>query len=166
MLSDTHQNQRLARDAVGLVYPVDFLVHLGDYVEDARALSRATGIPCRFVTGNGDVAERGPRELFITACGKRIWAIHGDQFDEGGRIDEGQLLLEAQRVGAQVVLFGHSHVQMWRVAEGIHLLNPGHMMISSEHGTLAVLAISRRDGVHAQLIRVPNRYRFRPPSPP
>lgn len=165
VLSDTHQNLRLARDALQLISPVDFFVHLGDYVEDARLLSRATGIPCRFVTGNGDIAEKGPREIFLTAGGKRIWAIHGDQFDERGQIDEGLLLFEAQRIGAEVVLFGHSHVQMWRVTQGIHLLNPGHMMISSEHGTLAVLTISRQRGIHAQVLRVPNTYRFLPPSP-
>lgn len=164
-MSDTHQNVRLARDGLQLISPVDFFVHLGDYVEDARVLSRATGIPCRFVTGNGDVAQRGPRELFLTAGGKRIWAIHGDQFDERGQIDEELLVIEAQRVGAEVVLFGHSHVHMWRVAEGIHLLNPGHMMISSEHGTLALLAISEQREIQARVIQVPNAYRFRPPSP-
>jgi putative phosphoesterase len=165
VLSDTHQNVRLARDALQLISPLDFFLHLGDYVEDARVLSRVTGIPCRFVKGNGDIAQRGPRELSFTLWGIRIWAIHGDQFDEGGTIDEEILLLEARKIRAQVVLFGHSHVQVCRVTEGIHLLNPGHMMISSEHGTLGVLTLSPQGGIKAELLQFPNTYRYRPPGP-
>jgi putative phosphoesterase len=58
---------------------------------------------------------------------KRILFVHGHTFHVKQSTD--LILSEAQLLGADVALFGHTHVAMTDYVDGIHLLNPGSVSL-------------------------------------
>ena len=69
--------------------------------------------------------ERGdaPLDQLVELGGVRIFAVHGHVEGVSGGI--GALVQKAKRFGAQVALFGHTHVAFTGYQDGITLLNPG-----------------------------------------
>ena len=57
--------------------------------------------------------------------GVRIFAVHGHRYDVKYDRELDYLLHAAAQEQADVVLFGHTHVQYCETREGILVLNPG-----------------------------------------
>lgn len=98
------------------------LIHLGDYVDDAKALAGYLGLPLYYVGGNGDFFEP-KKEGVLSLSGKKIFLTHGHKYDVHQGIDK--LYYKALEVGARVVLFGHTHVPLVLWEDNILFINPG-----------------------------------------
>ena len=110
-------------DAVELEKP-DMAFHLGDCIGDAQDLSSAFPmLDLSYVPGNCDYCTSVPASLLQEAGGVRIFLTHGHLF--GVKTGLTRLLLEGKRVGAQLVLFGHTHRPYLAEHDGVWLLNPG-----------------------------------------
>lgn len=110
-------------DAVELERP-DLVYHLGDCVPDAEDLSNAfDGLDLTYVPGNCDYDSSAAPSLLREVCGTRIFLTHGHLF--GVKSGLSRIFLEGQRLGAQLVLFGHTHRPYLAQQDGIWLLNPG-----------------------------------------
>ena len=123
VLSDSHRCVGAMYDAAMLEKP-DVIFHLGDHVSDAQELSYALD-PIDFyeVRGNCDFGAQAPETILTELAGVRFFLTHGHLF--GVKSNLTRLKLEANRVGAQVALFGHTHRALCEQDGGVWYLNPG-----------------------------------------
>ncbi len=137
VLADTHVPRR-ARDLPAVVWAevdrADVVVHAGDWTEPdlldrlLRRLSDRPGPPGRLVGvfGNNDgpvLRARLPEVARAELDGVRVAVVH-ETGDARGR--EARAGADPRFAGADVLVFGHSHIP-WdtRTAAGLRLLNPG-----------------------------------------
>jgi hypothetical protein len=160
VLSDTHSPRRwkglpaaVARHLDG----ADAILHAGD-VCTADVLELLSGwAPVHAVMGNNDLPEvaawGAPETLELDLGGVQVAMIH----------DSGQATGRARRMrqrfpGADLVVFGHSHIPMDVTEHGLHIFNPGSPTDRRRqpHGTLGVLEISDGELVRSELHPVNN----------
>ena len=122
IISDTHQNLKLAKKVIEHMGPVDMLLHAGDHYRDALKLSDEIGINIKAVIGNCDISD-GPAEEIIDLDGVKVLLTHGHRY--GVKFGLDKLYYRARELEARVVVFGHSHVPAEEWVEGILFLNPG-----------------------------------------
>lgn len=127
VLADTHAPRRWRQTPEALRLPLaraDVVLHAGDVCTGAVLDELATHAPVHVVLGNNDgpdVAAWGaPETLELTLEGVRIAMIH----DAGPRQGRGRRM-RRRFPGADVVVFGHSHIPWNGVEDGAHLFNPG-----------------------------------------
>lgn len=101
----------------------DLILHGGDFFRDARGLASVADVPVHGVVGNCDPPGAGPGEEVLTLEGKKILLTHGHQF--GVKASYQRIFYMARQKGVDVVVFGHTHVPLNEVIEGILLFNPG-----------------------------------------
>lgn len=100
-------------------------VFLGDGAEDLDAASATAGfsLPWRVVRGNGDMNPSIPESAVLEIAGRRIFLAHGNRH----HVERGLQTISAaaRAAGAEAVLFGHTHVPFYGMADGIFCCNPG-----------------------------------------
>ena len=123
VFSDSHRALGTMYDAIERLRP-DAVIHLGDHLEDAESMESVfSGVDFYHVPGNCDFFTSAPPSLTVSLDGVRVFLTHGHLF--GVKSGLTRLTLEARRVGAQLALFGHTHIQHMEERGGITLLNPG-----------------------------------------
>lgn len=140
VISDTHGNVSRAFIAHTLSEPVDAIIHLGDGSADADMLREALDIPVINVAGNCDPGSNAPRELVWECEGKRILLTHGDAYQVKSGL--ARLRQRAEEIGADAVLFGHTHQGLLEKHSGLLLVNPGALANQGHHRSYAVLIIT------------------------
>lgn len=120
IVSDTHGETTDLEKALDKLR-LDRLIHLGDYVADAKKIGEKLSIPYEAVAGNCDGSlDRGKMSLID---GKKIFLTHGNLFDV--KTDLTRIYYHALEMGADAVFFGHTHMQYFDMHDGILFLNPG-----------------------------------------
>lgn len=121
----------------------DLILHAGDVCVPAVLDELRTFAPVRAVLGNNDgpeVAAWGaPPTAEFEIDGLRVAMIH-DSGPRPGRLPR----LRKRFPGAELVVFGHSHIPLDESADGFRILNPGSPTDKRRqpHGTLLVLDIT------------------------
>ena len=106
---------------------INGILFLGDNFEDAEIISeRYPELEVYAVAGNCDVAARflnTHQELMLDIDGVKVLMLHGHRHQVKYSLD----VLEgyARAKGANVVLFGHTHVPCNIYRDGIYMFNPG-----------------------------------------
>jgi putative phosphoesterase len=158
VVADTHlrrswPNRVLPEAAVAVLRTADVVLHAGDITqaEHLEQIARTADAPVHAVLGNNDPELAGdlPETLEIELAGVRIAMIH-DSGPTRGR----ERRLHERFPGADVVVFGHSHVP-WN-APGIGgqlLFNPGSPTERRQqpHRTIGVLELADGEVVHASV---------------
>lgn len=122
VLSDSHRAMQEMRRAVRSEKP-DMIIHLGDHIGDAEKLIEGfPDIPLEAVSGNCD-SGLAPSEKLLEIEGKKIFICHGHGY--GVKSDYLMLKYAAMEKGADVVLFGHTHVPFYDFDGRLHMMNPG-----------------------------------------
>lgn len=147
VISDTHGNVNRAFIAHTLSEPVDTIIHLGDGCADANLLREALDVPVINVAGNCDPGSEAPRECVWECEGKRILLTHGDAYQVKSGL--ARLRQRAGEVGADAVLFGHTHQGLLEEHSGLLLVNPGALANQGQHRSYAVLVITP-EGISAR----------------
>lgn len=127
IISDTHGSVASIRKVLAAAPPVECWIHCGDYAMDGNALHNMTNQTVYAVSGNCDVM-RGPVEAkpdcFMEIEGFKLWVTHGHLYmGETRQISE--LAWWGQSMEQDIVIFGHTHVPVFKQVSGIWLLNPG-----------------------------------------
>ena len=122
----------------------DGIIHLGDMVLDGEVLSEEYPDLRYFqVAGNCDrwrVAPDFPEILVETLGGVRIFMTHGHLQGVKKYLDK--LIVDGQRCGADVILYGHTHeVDCRKLPEGQWIMNPGSAGFGGTAGLILI-----RDG--------------------
>ena len=140
VLSDSHRNRKNIDRAVALNRRADAILFLGDGIDDLGGESAFMGIPVFAVRGNCDVfsfshSQNFPEELSLSFEGRNILMMHGHRF--GVKISEDRALSYAYQKGADILLFGHTHIPTEKYIpcgetvnetvfeRGMYLFNPG-----------------------------------------
>jgi putative phosphoesterase len=151
VISDTHGNFPLAYKACDMAEPFNALIHLGDGADDATLLENALEVQVIHIAGNCDLNSSSPRELLWECEGKKLLLVHGDAY--GVKNGLGKLERRASEVGADAVLFGHTHRATVTTLTDILAVNPGTLMRASQHTTFATLEITSQ-GIIADLFDI------------
>ena len=123
VLSDSHGNVDNMIRAVERVQPHRVL-HLGDCQRDLAALqAQFPAIPMEGVPGNCDWGSCGQPERLMELGGVRIFMLHGHT--RGVKSSPMAAMYAAKEYGAQVLLFGHTHVPLVDNDGSLLTLNPG-----------------------------------------
>ncbi len=124
VFSDTHGVTEPMVDAVQRCRP-DAIIHLGDHDRDTAPLLRKfPEIPLYSVSGNCDFAALAPLKMTVTLGPVRAFLTHGHLYGvDYGNVD--RLVYAAQEAGAQLALFGHTHVPFHEDYGGVKVVNPG-----------------------------------------
>ncbi len=139
ILSDTHGNRAQAVRSLELSGGFDCVIHLGDTTEDAEFIELA--LECEFlaVSGNCDAGGEYPRAITPEIGGKKFFICHGDKFHVKAGL--AKLYQKALQVGADIVLYGHTHIPSVQNINGILFINPGAMKMFSENPSMGILHI-------------------------
>ena len=122
VVSDTHSHVQGILKKLKEEISFDMLVFLGDFAADGERIKEALKIPSHIIAGNGDWQTNYPREQHITVEGRKILLTHGHKYNV--KNDLNRLYYHALESGANVVLFGHTHVPMRRIDENLIMMNP------------------------------------------
>ena len=103
---------------------VELILHTGDMCNDGTYLEEITGIKVIGVNGNSDpVYSACEMEMILELEGYKILLTHGHRYGVKGSND--RLFYRGKEVGADIVVFGHSHIPLTIEEEQMLLLNPG-----------------------------------------
>ena len=145
VVSDSHGNVDNMVRAVEWVQP-DYVLHLGDCQRDLEALRREfPGLAMEGVPGNCDWGSYDQKERLIELGGVRILMLHGHT--RNVKSSPMAAMYAAKECGAQVLLFGHTHVPLVDNDGTLLTLNPGAAG-DRLHPTCGILTI---DNGHADV---------------
>lgn len=121
---------------------VDIILFTGDHIRDGLLLAKQLNIPVYGVAGNCDSSEAGEKEQVIELCGRKFFLTHGHRW--GVKRGLQSLYYRTQEVGAQVAVFGHTHIPFCQKIDDIWMINPGSPTYPrglSNRGTYAIISI-------------------------
>jgi len=124
VFSDSHRSRGSMLNAIDRHAP-DQVIHLGDLQEDAEELTYVyPKLPVCMVPGNCDGWTTAPLKKQITLAGKQILLSHGHLW--GVKRGYDAAVADARASGADILLFGHTHVAVCKQLEdSLWMLNPG-----------------------------------------
>lgn len=126
VLSDSHNHYERVREAVLLHPDAKACFFLGDGASDAEALSvEFPRLPLYIVHGNCDMGSFQPAEGIVPMDGNLIFYTHGHLYQ--AKLGLGGLCQAAIRSGANIVLYGHTHMPRHDFFQDIHFFNPGSL---------------------------------------
>lgn len=123
IVSDTHGRREEITEIIQREKPVDLLIHLGDIRGDEEYIQSLAGCPMELVKGNSDRNMEIPREKEIVLGNHKFFLTHGHCYGVGTTLD--RIYMEGLRRGADVVMFGHTHIPLVEEDRALTLLNPG-----------------------------------------
>lgn len=146
VLSDTHGHLERAEHILRRIGgQMDMVFHLGDYDLDAKALQRAfPQLPFHFVRGNNDFSMQTPDKKLVRAEGKLFLLTHGHKQRVHWNPDT--IAYWAEEQGADIVLFGHTHVPLWDDRGRVALFNPGSLSLPRDGGLPAFGILTVENG--------------------
>lgn len=139
VVSDTHGDVWSFSNLIRKYKDAEIIVHCGDGADEVEAVKFM--FPDRMfisVRGNGDFCTPSPNIETITLEGKKLFVTHGHLYNV--KYDLLKLTLAAKEAGADLVLFGHTHIPTNIYEDGLYLLNPGSL--HGYKGSFALVDIS------------------------
>lgn len=124
VVSDTHGNNGPFLEKAITMEKPDMIFHLGDFVADAKKISKIMEIEYIAVKGNGDYAIMDVNEdELLEINGKKIFLTHGHRYNV--HYDTHDLYKKGLELGADLVLFGHTHMAIIEKKKDLIIMNPG-----------------------------------------
>ena len=138
--SDSHGNAQALVRAVEQEQPRQVLF-LGDGLSDADKLQRRfPDLVITAVPGNCDWGSLDEPERLLELEGVRILMMHGHT--RRVKYDSLAAIYAARELGAQVLLFGHTHVPLVDYDGSLYTMNPGTVG-DPRRGTYGILVLEK-----------------------
>lgn len=122
ILSDTHNIKECIDKTIPYLKDCDLIIHAGDNFADSKYIHSITKIGIMAVKGNCDF-DNVEDELLFDIENKLIFLCHGDKYNVKYGLEN--IEAKAKSVGADIVIFGHSHTPLNLKKDNILYLNPG-----------------------------------------
>lgn len=133
IVSDSHGRETSLKRAVGNMGKfLDLMIHLGDSQRSPDRLAGMVDCPVEMVKGNCDGMYMLPATKIIEIGPHKALLTHGHRY--GGSAGISQMVEMAQANGADIVMFGHTHVPLLEQHDGITVLNPGSISQPRQEG--------------------------------
>ncbi|MCR4615593.1 MAG: YfcE family phosphodiesterase [Clostridiales bacterium] len=148
-LSDSHRDVFSLQSAIEAQPSADIIVFLGDGENDIDQMCRLfPHKPIVCVGGNCDFSRLNPETRLIPCEGVKIFCTHGHR--QMVKYGTERLMFDALKAGADIALYGHTHIQDYEYVNGLHLFNPG----SIRDGRYGVIDINP-SGINCIKLRLP-----------
>lgn len=125
ILSDSHGDIPTLEDILKKEKGIDAVIHLGDggtNMWDVKELTQ--NYPVYQCQGNCDSSFYNfSSEINLTLYSKKIMACHGHRYNVKNGLNT--IYFAAKEKGADICLYGHTHIPNNEYYAGIHLFNPG-----------------------------------------
>ena len=136
VLSDSHGRPGALRRAIEAENP-QALLFLGDGLSDAEKMREEYPLlPIFTVPGNCDWGSLDEPERLIELDGVRILMLHGHT--RGVKYNGMNAYYAAKEMGAQVLLYGHTHRPMVDYDGTTYTMNPGSIRYTGTYGVLVL----------------------------
>jgi len=134
IVSDTHGDERNLYKVIKTVGPVDMLIHAGDAQGREDDIYTAAGCPVKIVLGNNDFCSGLEYTEEFSFDGHKILLTHGHK--ERVYYGTDRLFYKALEVGADIVIYGHTHIPSVEYAHefGVYAVNPGSLTLPRQDG--------------------------------
>ena len=126
VLSDSHGDAASCRLAAQKHPGAEVIIHLGDGEEDLNISDSLWENKSIFrVRGNSYRSNilGFPESLTLRLGGRTVYISHG--YSENVKFGTNLFLNRAGETGAEIALFGHTHIPYKGYENGIHIMNPG-----------------------------------------
>ena len=120
LVSDSHGNRDLLIKLAN-IYRDYTKIHLGDRGFDKSLLDNLGFI---YIDGNCDYGNN--KDKVISIDDQTIFITHGDKYNI--KFDLNKLYFKALEVSANIVFFGHTHIQTNIIYDNIRFINPGALI--------------------------------------
>ena len=138
VFSDTHCCIEPCIKTINNIIGVDMIIHAGDHDSDAKKLEKLfPTIPIKYVRGNCDFSS-SPSGLTVEIEDKKIFVTHGHLYNVKTEYNYSTLKEKGLSMGADLVVFGHTHIPYCENNGKIILLNPGSVKMSQTFGVIEV----------------------------
>ncbi|MFV0381393.1 MAG: metallophosphoesterase family protein [Breznakia sp.] len=121
VVSDSHGLKDCLDDILALHSDASYFLHCGDICLDFDDMFPQFKIVC----GNNDYFDSYPEEMLMEVGGHRILMLHSHRVSFYHR--EAHLVEKAKENNCDIVCFGHTHIAVHKIVDGIHVLNPGSL---------------------------------------
>jgi hypothetical protein len=125
IISDSHGNRDRLMKALDHMGKADIIFHLGDFIRDSEYIRDFHQGRLYVVRGNCDIFVDSDisSNLMIDLEGKKIFATHGHRY----KVKDGlnALYYKGLEIGADIVLFGHTHCSQIIRVDNMVMMNPG-----------------------------------------
>jgi len=151
VFSDSHGYTVKMLNAIKVNSP-DLIIHLGDGgVDVEKAKKQFPLIPLKAVRGNCDFSHELPETDLFSVSGVKIFITHGHLF--GVKNGTEPLTAKATTLGADIVMYGHTHVANYFKAGSLHVINPGSCSFSTS-ASFAEIIISDEGKINCRIVRL------------
>lgn len=132
IVSDTHGRNSGIEEAIEREKPFARIIHLGDAEGYEDYIEELAGCPLEVVAGNNDRFSYLPKEKTLLIGDLNIFITHGHYYCVNAGCDG--IRREGVRRGADIVMFGHTHMPLIREEGKITLINPGSLSYPRQPG--------------------------------
>lgn len=139
VVSDSHGYNTQLFNAMDSEKPIDMLIHCGDSGDLGDYINEIADCPVVMVRGNCDGLCRYRLEEMIEVNGCKIMAVHGHMYGVKSGLD--RLFDRAKETGADIVLYGHSHIPDLTQMYGIIAMNPGSIALPKQESRIPTYGI-------------------------
>ena len=143
IISDTHRERRNFYKAIEREKPIDLLVHCGDVIGEDADLAYIAGCKIEAVAGNMDFHSDLPGEKVFQIGNYKVFLTHGHLY--GANYSEKNLREAGEYEGADIVMYGHTHIPKITRYGDIVVLNPGSISFPRQADHKASYAIMTID---------------------
>lgn len=152
IVSDSHGRSYYLDQTILKVSPIDLLIHLGDFEGDEEYIREVAPCPVEMVAGNNDFFTSESREIIRTIGKYKVLLTHGHRYQVYG--DTTRLREAAAQKGADIVMYGHTHVPLIDTSDSIWVINPGSISLPRQEGrkpTFIIMDLDERGEAHFTL---------------
>jgi putative phosphoesterase len=145
IVSDSHGKNFFLERVIEKVQPIDLLIHLGDFENNEEDIKLIA--PCRveMVSGNNDYFTRIERDKVITIGNYTVFLSHGHRY--GVNFGTERIQDAAMQLGADIVIFGHTHRPLIDLSGNVWAINPGSISQPRQEGRIPTFIIMDIDSI-------------------
>ena len=151
IVSDTHgYNENLVR-AIEIEKPFDKMIHLGDF-EDEQNIRRLVNCGIIMVPGNNDYSIELDKSRVVKIHDYTVFITHGNIY--AVNYGYNRVVYAGMEKGANIVMFGHTHVPIIDEFDGVTVINPGSLTYPRQEGrkpTYVVMNVDDNGLAHFEL---------------
>ncbi len=147
IISDTHGLVLPIKEIMGNHPDVDAIFHCGDSeLMNFDPILKNVHV----VRGNCDYDRTLPNELTVEIGEHKIYITHGHMYGVKGTLEH--LQSRAKEMGADVALYGHTHIAQADTIDGVLLVNPGSIAYprGRKEKTYALLTLNDDQNHHVE----------------
>ncbi|MBR5897586.1 MAG: metallophosphoesterase [Lachnospiraceae bacterium] len=146
IVSDTHGMDNNLYKVIKKVGSIDMLIHAGDIQGSERDIENAVlGCAVKMVTGNNDYGSPLSSVEEFEFDGYQVLLTHGHR--DGVYYGTDRLMYKAAELGANIVIYGHTHMPSVEYDPDLHVwaVNPGSLSLPRQDGRRPSFAIMETD---------------------